>query len=153
MKVTIIKQDISGQEVWRYSCRILIREQNHLVIEAYFDRDDIEFHGLWLCKGDRFIETYFFDRWYNIFEIHDQQNDHTKGWYCNISSPIKEVDGLLVYRDYALDLIVFPDGKQVLLDEDEYNELDLSKKEIDTIQSALTDLQAYFKNLFTKAKE
>ena len=40
-----------------------------------------------LRRGDRFIETYYTDRWYNIFEIHAREDDRLKGWYCNIAKP------------------------------------------------------------------
>ena len=78
MKITIIKQNPEGRETWRYSGTVLELGENHLVIEAFFDRDDMEFHGMWLCRGDRFVETYYLDRWYNIFEIHDRANDQTR---------------------------------------------------------------------------
>jgi protein associated with RNAse G/E len=145
MKVIVIKQNPEGQETWRYSGTVLSRQDDHLIIEAFFDRGDMEFHGLWLCKGDRFVETYYFNRWYNVFEIRDRVDDSLKGWYCNVSSPAIEKDGQIIYQDYALDLLVFPDGRQIVLDEDEFAALDLSPMEQKKSLDALAELQNYFR--------
>ncbi len=145
MKITVIKQNPKGEETWRYTGQIIARGENHLELEAFFDRDDMDYHGMRLCKGDRFVETYYFDRWYNIFEIHDHADDRLKGWYCNVSSPAVETEGCVSYRDLALDLLIFPDGRQIVLDEDEFEALLLPPGERDMALAALTELQAYFR--------
>jgi protein associated with RNAse G/E len=145
MKITVIKQDPEGIEAWRYSGKILGQDENYIILEAYFDRDDMDFHGMKLCKGDRFIEIYYFDRWYNIFEIHHHVDDHLKGWYCNVCSPAVIDNRDLTYKDYALDLLIFPDGRQVVLDEDEFNALALSPQ----IKKCSLDALQELKDLFT----
>lgn len=98
-----------------------------------------------LSAGDRFVETYYTNRWYNMFEIHAREDDHLRGWYCNISHPA-EIDGnTLSYIDLALDLLVFPDGRQVVLDEDEFADLEISPKIRGQARQALTELQAMFR--------
>ena len=124
-EITIIKQNFKGEEIFRYSGTVLTRGENHLILEAFFNLGDKEFHGMHLRKGDRFVETYYFDRWYCIFEIYNHDDDQLKGWYCDISSPAIEKDGVLTYQDFALDLLVFPDGRQMVLDEDEFEALSL----------------------------
>ena len=145
MKITIIKQNPAGEETWRYPGSILKRDEKSLVIEAFFDREDLDFHGMCLCHGDRFVETYFFERWYNILEIHDRTDDRLKGWYCNVCSPAVEKDGLLMYRDLALDLLVFPNGSQLVLDEDEFAALMISPIEQKMALAALAELEAIFR--------
>lgn len=151
MKVFIIKQNLAGEETWRYQGEIIERASDHLVLEAFFDREDMEFHGMPLYKGDRFVETYYFGRWYNIFEIHDRDDDHLKGWYCNISTPAVETSGQVVYKDLALDLLVFPDGRQIVLDEDEFEALNLPPREQKMALTALAELQRYFSDEITAA--
>ena len=146
MKITVIKQNPKGQETWRYPGRILARGENYLVLEAFFDQDDTDFHGMCLGRGDRFVETYYSNRWYNILEVHDRADDRLKGWYCNISSPAIEKDGLLIYKDFALDLLVFPDGRQIVLDEDEFDDLKLSPREHKSALTALVELQSHFRD-------
>ena len=144
MKITVIKQNTESKETWRYSGDLLEQTEDHLVLEAFFDREDRDFHGMCLCRGDRFVETYYFERWYNVFEIYDRVDGRLKGWYCNIASPAIVVEGIVAYRDLALDLLVFPDGRQIILDEDEFADLRLSPSEHKLALAALAELQADF---------
>lgn len=118
-----------------------------MVLEAYFDRDDMLFHSMPLRRGDRFIETYYTDRWYNVFEIHAREDDHLRGWYCNITRPAIIKGDVICYQDLELDLLVFPDGRQIVLDMEEFTLLDISEEQRDTARAALENLQAYFKEL------
>jgi hypothetical protein len=102
--------------------------------------------GLLLRRGDRFVETYYFNRWYNIYAIYSRSDGSLSGWYCNITRPAELVGDQLSYIDLALDLIVFPDGKQVVLDEDEFAALPLSPDERRTANRALAELQSRFEN-------
>jgi protein associated with RNAse G/E len=103
--------------------------------------------GILIRTGDRFMETYFTDRWYNIFEIHDREDDRLKGWYCNIGRPaVWEEDATLSYIDLALDLWVAPDGSQTVVDEEEFLALDLDD---DTRAQALAGL-AELRNMFAR---
>jgi len=142
--ITFIKLNPLGQETWRYTGRELERYPDRLVVEASFNRDDLPFHGIVLRRGDRFIETFYADRWYNVFEIHDCDDDHLKGWYCNIGYPPVIRDESVSYIDLALDLLVYPDGKQLVLDEDEFDELALSPEVNQQARLALEELQASF---------
>jgi hypothetical protein len=152
MNITIIKLNHEGKEAWRYSGHLIERNRNSITIEAFFDRPDIDFHGMTLGFGDKFIETYYFDRWYNIFEIYDREDDTLKGWYCNVSSPAELQDSTISYRDLALDLLVFPDGSQIILDEDEFNTIDLSRDERQNAITALMELQAGFQKKRTSSR-
>lgn len=143
--VTIVKLDPQGQETWRYQGRMLSQEGSQIVVEAYFDREDRLFHGMPLCKGDRWLETYYTDRWYNILEIHSRADDALRGWYCNVSTPARLEGSMLSYHDLALDLLIFPDGRQIVLDDDEFAGLSLSPQERERALAALRELRASFK--------
>jgi protein associated with RNAse G/E len=144
--ITVIKLDSKGNETWRYNGRVLKVDQSCIVLEAFFDRQDMLFHGMPMQLGDRFVETYYTDRWYNIFEIHAHQDDHIRGWYINIAFPAVFEDGCLSYKDLALDVLVFPDGRQVLVDEDEFNALNLSRDIKKNALDALAEIQMNFKS-------
>jgi predicted RNA-binding protein associated with RNAse of E/G family len=144
MDITVIKQDPDGREVWRYPGRLLQRYPDRIVVEAYFNREDMALGDLVLEKGDRFVETYFMRRWYNAYEIYAQRNGNLKGWYCNISYPALYQPGWIAYRDLALDLIVFPNGRQVVLDWDEFHALDLKPETRALALEALSELQDKF---------
>lgn len=147
-EVVVIKMDPARTEKWRYSGKVTGRENTRVEIEAYFNRDDLPFHGITFARGDRFLETYYSDRWYNIFEIHDWRDDHIKGWYCNITRPA-EIDGSqIAYVDLALDLLVYPEGHMLVLDEDEFAALDLPEWERKQALGALEELKTRFTDLF-----
>ena len=148
--ITVIKQNDLGQEIWRYSGKLLERRDNFITIEAFFDREDISLHGLLLGKGDRFKETYFSDRWYNIFEIHSRKDDSIRGWYCNITYPSTIEEQTVTYKDLALDLLVFPDGNQIVLDEVEFESLVIPAKTKIKAKQTLVELQTKFEEKMQK---
>jgi len=142
--ITVLKLNLAGQETWRYTGRVLERHADRIVLEAHFNRDDIPFHGILLRRGDRFVETFYSDRWYNVFEMHDCDDDRLKGWYCNIGRPADIGEETVSYIDLALDLLVYPDGRQLVLDEDEFGELALSPEVFRQARQALEELQTSF---------
>jgi len=144
--ITIIKLDIQRQETWRYEGRILESGEKSLLIEAFFNRDDLPFHGLTLKRNDRFLERYYQDRWYNILEIHDREDDHLKGWYCNVTEPAEFSSGKIAYVDLALDLLVYPDGNFLVLDKDEFDVLDINEHSRQAALQALNELISLVSN-------
>jgi len=143
-EVTVIKLNVTGEETWRYTGRILEHGENWLRLEAFFNRPDTPFHGIVLAQGDRFLETYYTDRWYNIYEIHDRLTDDLKGWYCNVTRPAVFETGKVSYVDLALDLLVYPDGKQLALDADEFAALSIDEETRRQALHALQELESLF---------
>lgn len=140
-EVTVIKLNPAGAETWRYSGQTLVQKPDLVLLEARFNRSDLPFHGIILRQNDRFVEIYFSQRWYNIFEIHDRDDDSLKAWYCNVTRPAEFGAGIVRYVDLALDLLVFPDGRQLVLDEDEFADLGLDDQTASQARQALADLQ------------
>ena len=143
--ITVIKQDYSGRETYRYQGKLLSLSPHKIVISAHFDLQDTPIEGITLKQGDLFIESYFDNRWYNIFEIHDQDSERIKGWYCNIGHPAMIQKDSIAYRDLALDLLVYPDGQQKVLDREEFATLPLSPQVKAAALKALTELKQKFK--------
>jgi hypothetical protein len=143
--ITVFKRNLAGEVTWQYSGSILRREPNFVLLEAHFNLPDTPFIDTFLKNNDRFVENFYMDRWYNIFEIHDRDDDRIKGWYCNVGRPaVLEADDRLSYVDLALDLWVAPDGKQMVLDEDEFAALDLDVETRRQARTALEGLQKLF---------
>ena len=146
-KLTVIKRNPAGQEVMRYTGELLHEQPDGITLQASFNHADVPVGQTILRRGDRFIETYYMDRWYNIFEIHDREDNRLKGWYCNIARPaVLEAGNVISYLDLALDLWVAPDGTQTVLDEDEFAALDLDTDTRSRARAALEELQAHFAN-------
>lgn len=128
--ITVIKLDHRGREVFRYQGEVLARNATWVQLEARFGRDEVLVaEGVRFRRGDRFVEWFYSDRWHNIFEIHDADDDHLKGWYCNITRPALLSGDMVRSEDLALDLWVGPDGRQVVLDESEFAALPLDAAE------------------------
>jgi hypothetical protein len=142
--ITIIKNDHIGNEVWRYPGDVLEWTDNGLIAEAFFNRSDLEFNGLLLKEKDRFLELYLYDRWFNIYEIFDRDTHGLKAWYCNITRPVRLEAGNLYYNDLALDLLVFPDGHRLVLDEDEFLQMNLSELDSQHARDGLKELEILF---------
>ena len=144
MRIKVQKKNLSGEVTVEYEGDVLHRDENSVTLEALFTREDMPFMDVIFKKGDRFVEYFYADRWYNIFTIHDRDNGKVKGWYCNIGKPAEIKDDVVSYVDLALDLWVAADGKQTVLDEDEFEELDLSAELSAAALKGLEDLKELF---------
>jgi predicted RNA-binding protein associated with RNAse of E/G family len=142
--VIVIKKNTQDIETWRYDGQVLQRSAQAVLLRAYFNRADLPFHGMFFAQGDRFVEIYFTQHWYNFFEIYNHKDNSLRGWYCNVCKPAEFSDGLVSYVDLALDLLVFPDGRQLVLDEDEFKALDLPVELQKNARQALAELQTLF---------
>lgn len=140
--VTVVKLDHRGEEKWRYQGVALDRGRSSIILEAIYDQPDDNLHGIPLRRGDRFVETHYIDRWYNVFAVYDVETGLLKGWYCNITRPARIDGDQVVAEDLTLDLIVRPDGSSIVLDELEFEAQELSSQDRASARSALRELQA-----------
>lgn len=141
----IQKKNPNGDVVVQYDGEVIKHEEGAIVLEAFFGRDDMTFMNVTLKRGDRFVETFYTDRWYNIFEIFDRDDGAFKGWYCNIGKPAVIENDVVSYVDLALDLWVAPDGTQTILDEDELLELNLGDELKRLVYTSMSELQELLK--------
>jgi len=146
MDITVLKRGLSGEVTWQYEGRVLKRDVSRVVLEAFFNRDDMPFMDVVLKRNDRFVETFYSDRWYNMFEIFDRDDGKFKGWYCNIGYPAVLEKDTVSYIDLALDLWVATDGTQTVLDEEEVLALSIDVITRAQAISALKELKQKFSN-------
>jgi len=139
---TIHKLDAHGQRLLSYPGRVLARTTGRVTLEATFRRGPMSLEGITLRPGDRFVEHYFADRWYNVFEIYDVDDGRFKGWYCNVSRPAVITQDSVSAEDLVLDLLVEPNGRATILDQDEFDALALPPDERKAALAALEELQA-----------
>jgi predicted RNA-binding protein associated with RNAse of E/G family len=138
----VIKRNAAGQPVWEYAGVLDSFDGVTLCLVAFFDvsdRDDGYF--VWQ-RGDRFVEFYYTDRWYNVFQIFDRTSGALRGWYCNLTRPAVIEAGLVAWDDLGLDVFVYPDGRLLLLDEDDFRALPLTPSERAAAEAGLAQLQA-----------
>ena len=94
--------------------------------------------------GDRFVEYFYNDRWYNIFAVHEGDSHELKGWYCNVCRPaiLGEVDHSLRGPGPGY-MGGSPDGRPLVLDEDEFAALAITAEERATGLKALERTAAF----------
>ena len=148
LRIKVQKKNPAGEVTYEYEGVLLSQDDHTIVLEALFDRADMPFMDVVFKTGDRFVEYYYTDRWYNIFAVHDRDDGKVKGWYCNIGKPAVFEDGIVSYVDLALDLWVSGSGEQIVLDEDEFEALGLDEE---SRLGALRGLDG-LKQLFLKEK-
>jgi protein associated with RNAse G/E len=103
---------------------VLRRDAEGIVLRAEFNVDLVERDFATFRRGDIFVEFYYWDRCYNVFQISSPEGT-LKGWYANVGLPAELSDdaGELQYVDLALDVWARPDGGFVVLDKDEFDTL------------------------------
>jgi protein associated with RNAse G/E len=137
---TVYKLDHLGREVWQYPARVLERTSHSIRLEAYFNRDDMDLGYVVFKRGDRFIETFYSDRWYNVFAIYDRNNGAFKGWYGNVCRPAEIAETSVRCDDLALDVWVTPEGLSSVQDEEEFAALTILEKDRINARNALVEL-------------
>lgn len=145
-RIKVQKKNPAGEVTYEYEGVLLRHEEHTIVLEALFDRADMPFMDVVFKTGDRFVEYYYTDRWYNIFAIHDREDGKVKGWYCNIGKPAEFEEGIVSYIDLALDLWISTSGEQTVLDEDEFEALALDEELKAGAWKGLEELKQLFLN-------
>jgi predicted RNA-binding protein associated with RNAse of E/G family len=138
--VTVRKLDHDGRQVTAYNGEVLRREDGAIVLRTTWEHPPLDLGFVVLETGGQWIEYFYADRWYNVFEIH-AAGGHLLGWYCNVTRPARISDSGIAWEDLALDLWVAPDGETRVLDEDEFAALPLTPAERRAARAALAELQ------------
>jgi nicotinamide-nucleotide amidase len=115
----IRKLDYRGVEKARYDGDILSRDDHSVVIRAMWTRPTVNLGFVTFERGDVFRETFYNDRWYNVFEVFTPAGIR-KGWYADITRPARFTAEQLEWEDLLLDIWMAPDGSMQVLDEDEF---------------------------------
>ncbi len=92
--------------------------------------------GLVFETGDHLHEYFSPTAWFDAFALFSPGGE-LKGWYANVTWPTTFEEGpdgeTVVWQDLYVDLIGFPDGQYLILDEDELEASDLMESEPDLV--------------------
>jgi hypothetical protein len=135
--ITVIKRDAKGKAELSYQGLVRERNEEYVCIDAHFALEDRDLGYIRLRRGDHFREWFYRDRWFNIFRVADGETNSLKGWYCNITRPPSINKRQIAAEDLCLDIFVYPDGRMLLLDEDDFEELKLEKHEVEKAWQAV----------------
>ncbi|MCM2578974.1 DUF402 domain-containing protein [Streptomyces meridianus] len=143
----------SGREV-RYRARVLADDGTHIVVRAPWAGEATRDFGFVRFEdGDVFTEHYWRDRWYSVKEVRDPDGV-LKGWYCDVTRPVRVTADGLTSEDLDLDLWLSADRTEVLrLDEDEFAASGLRSRDPDAAEfawRALAELERSARGDFEK---
>ena len=134
---TIIKRDARGEFELSYEGEFREGADSFICIDAEFKLADRDLGYIKLRRGDRFREWFYRDRWFNIFRVEDGESKALKGWYCNITRPPTIGSDFVAAEDLCLDVFVYPDGRTLLLDEEDFANLRLPKAAVEKAWQAV----------------
>ena len=115
----IRKLDHHGVEKARYEGEVSTRDEHSIVIWAKWTRPAVRLGYVTFDTGDMLRETFYTDRWYNVFELFDAQK-RFKGWYADVTRPARVTPECIEWEDLILDIWMDPDGAMQVLDEEEF---------------------------------
>ncbi len=138
---TIVKRDHQGVVKLRYNGNVIRRTTEWVCIRALFNFDRVDMGFVAFERDDVFTEWFYADRWYNVFRVQHGRSGQLKGWYCNITRPARIEVAQVAADDLALDVFVHPDGQIRLLDEDEFDALQLPGHEQSAAWSAVARIE------------
>ena len=119
--ILVRKLNYEDRETWHWSGRLVERRDGLVVIDALFNAPPRDLGYMKLEGTDLFHEYYYSDRWFNIFQVFGADGA-MKGWYCNICKPARFQGQRIDFVDMVLDVFVYPDGRSLVLDREEFEE-------------------------------
>ncbi|GIV94544.1 DUF402 domain-containing protein [Chloroflexus aurantiacus] len=112
IEVCLIKP-AKGQII-RYPATVIACDDQSVTVRAEWRLGRVDLGLFSIEPGDVMIETFYVNRWYNIFRV-QQPDGTTRGWYCNMARPAR-IDGTTIEtEDLEIDLIVSADRRHVEL--------------------------------------
>ena len=125
--VTVVKRAPDGSEAARYPASVVQTTAPSPWIElvAEWTLPRVEVAGLVFETGDTLREFFSVEHPYNAFAVFSPQGT-LRGWYGNVTYPtfvdMVDSEGILVWHDLYLDVVILPGGTLHLLDDDEFAE-------------------------------
>lgn len=133
------KHDGSLHRTWLYSKVIDVTEEYYVVVNN--KTWVIEADGRRWFTREPAVCFFYTKRWYNVISMIRKNGIY---YYCNLASPSLYDGEAIKNIDYDLDVKVFPDKTDLILDEDEYLEhgakMDYSEETKTIVETSLQEL-------------
>jgi protein associated with RNAse G/E len=123
-----------GSEVFAWDGVVLRCDEEGIVLRAEFNVDVVELGFTTFRRGDVFVEFYYWDHPYNVFQVSSPEGE-LKGWYANLGLPavLDAASEELRYVDLELDIWARPDGGYQVLDEDDLERLLTQRPDLEAV--------------------
>ncbi|WP_298814425.1 DUF402 domain-containing protein [Chloroflexus sp.] len=131
-------------QIVRYPATVLTRDGHSVTVQAIWQLGRVDLGLFSIEPGDVMIETFYDNRWYNIFRV-QRPDGVTRGWYCNLARPARIDNQVIETEDLEIDLIVSADRERITItDCEEYAARGLAQAEPATdaaLRAALVELR------------
>ena len=114
--ITEIKHTLAGERK-TFDCELLQRSAGEVVVIYRMPRD-VQLEDILLRRGTVSLGYFWADRPYNAYHWIDERLDSV-ALYFNISDRTRIGEQSIEWRDLAVDILISPDGRCRVLDEDE----------------------------------
>jgi hypothetical protein len=121
-RVAIHHARAGARERFSYPVDVLRWRPCHVIVSGVFG-PEVAGRSPIFRPGDVTAEFFWRDRWWNVIAGYDAGTGDLRGYYCNVAKTPRwhvEPAPMIAYTDLDLDLVVFPDGRIELHDEDEF---------------------------------
>ena len=128
MQRTVIKHSPSGKPPVQYAGQALPAPEDWVAVRAPWIHGTYGLGYLTFQNGDMLHEYFSLERPYNAFAIY-RDDESFVGWYCNVTQPTEVSGDEIHWHDLYIDVIVYPDGRTLVLDEDELSASGLAERD------------------------
>lgn len=125
---TVVKHDPDGRERARYQGAQIPSRAGWIAVRADWVHGEYDLGYLHFRNGDYLNEYFALTRPYNAFALFRETGEF-QGWYCNVTHPTDVSGQEIRWHDLYVDVIVYPDGRTLVLDEDELAESGLESSD------------------------
>ena len=115
-RIRIESLDPKGSLKRSWEADLVSIDETEIVLDGRFDAEVTHPDLGKIRKGTISVEHYWLNRHYNVFRFYEPDGQ-LKFYYCNANLLPEIANGTLRYIDLELDLIIYPDGTEQLLDE------------------------------------
>lgn len=126
----VVKHSPTGKPPVRYGGVTIPAPAGWVAVRAPWVHGTYELGYLTFQNGDTLDEYFALERPYNAFALYRATGDFV-GWYCNVTQPTELADDEIHWHDLFIDVIVYPDSRTLVLDEDELEEAGLAATDPD----------------------
>jgi hypothetical protein len=123
---TVVKLRPSGVEATRYAGTRIDAPAGWIAVRAQWVHGRMDLGYLVFEADDWLGEFFAIEKPYNAFALY-RASGVFAGWYCNVTHPTQVVGRTITWHDLYVDVIVYPDGRTLVLDEDELAESGLEQ--------------------------
>lgn len=122
--IEIVKVSPVGKPPVRYTGELLDSPAGWIAARAAWVHGEMDLGYMTFMPGDYLDEYFALEQPYNAMALYRHTHELV-AWYCNVTYPTTVENGAIYWHDLFVDVIVYPDWRTLVLDEDELEQAGL----------------------------